>query len=272
MNRIADEILQKILEYAMLSNTALYLDNFLDKAQPAKDNPNKPSTPSPFTLGDELDSDTERIVAHLTKDRPAVRPSNSVKRVFDFKACLQPSSQSHLLDWQLVTGTSKRIRRIGKVAFFSHKTFAMSSEIFDLFQKDPSQIQLSFIDKVIAIKYMTSIFLLEPSSTSPSSFLSLKRRIDLFRKLSSLGFAFGLRKEEPGDVLVRVFSSRRAAPERLIKALYSLRIPVKKMQLTLATEPADSWTMHNSNLESTIYPTMESFAAIKYGEEQEAPT
>ena len=251
MDRISNELLQEILNYAMLSKIPFCMDDFVNASKCAR--PNK--KPNDQSSNDVLVSDlriTSPDDGEPTGKRPSALTINGTNRR-DFDSHLDPSQLPNLQDWRLIVGTSRRFRELGKVAFFSHKTFVMEPETVDLLRR--SQLKpLSVEDQQVAVQYTTSIIFLERSSQSPSLFPSLPRRIAPFPHLLHIGFLFGYRKKEPLELLIRAVQEGRPAPDHFTSALASIGMPVDKLQIAVMACPTEAWGMHVANLQRFIYP------------------
>ena len=152
-----------------------------------------------------------------------------------------------------MVGISRRFRDLGKVAFFSHKTVVMDPDTADLLRT--TQLKpLSVEDQRMMIKYTTSIIFLERSSQSPSSFLSLPRRIAPLPHLLHIGFIFGYRKKEPLERLIGAVQKGISAPDHLKSALASIGVPADKIQMTIMACPTGALDIHIANLQRFIYP------------------
>ena len=101
LNCLLDELVQKILEFAMLSKSPFYLDEFLRASKEAEHN---------------------RVGKTSHGKNGSAKSLSPSDNLYD---CLDATQQIHLRDWRLINGTCKRFRRLGKEAFFSCKTFHM---------------------------------------------------------------------------------------------------------------------------------------------------
>ena len=230
MDKISNELLQQILNFAMLSKIPFCIDDFLDASKCA------------------------------TRNRPYGGK---------FDSYLDPSQLPVLQDWRLIVGTSRRFRQLGKVAFFSHKTIVMDPDTADLLQTSQLK-PLSVEDQGIMIKYTNSIVIPERTSESPSSLLRLPRRVAPFPHLVHIGILFGYRKGESLELLIEAVQEGRPAPDHLTSAVASMGVPVDKIQVTLMVCPSKAWDMHIADLQRVIYPVIRIAAKARERKSQRA--
>ena len=260
MDRLSNELLQEILNYAMLSKIPFCIDDFLGASKCADLDHAMLSAELRVTSPDDEGCTGEHSSAIATNGRPGCK----------FDSYLDRSQLPNLQDWRLIVGTSRRFRELGKVAFFSHKTFVMEPDTVDLLRT--SQLKpLSIKDQGIMIKYTNSIIFTERSSQSPSSFLSLPRRIAPFPHLLHIGFLFGYRKKEPLELLIKAVQECRPAPDHLRSALASIGTPVDKLQMIVMVCPTDAWDIHVANLQRFIYPMIMIAAKARKRKSQQTP-
>ena len=251
MDRLSNELLQEILNYAMLSNIPFCIDNFLDASKCAGSNFNDQSSSDVLLAGVQINSPDDQ---ESFEGRPsAITTKGTTSDKID--SHLDSSQLPILHDWRLIIGTSKRFRELGKMAFFSHKMIVMSPETADLLRTFQLK-SLSVENQKTMIKYTTFIVLSERSSQSPSSFLALSRRIAPFPRLIHIGFLFGYRKNEPLELLISAVQKSRPAPDHLRNALASLELSVDKFQMAVMTCPPQAWELHVANMQRFIYPVI----------------
>ena len=236
LNCLPDELLQKILEFTMLSKSPFYLDEFLRASQEAEDN----------------------RVGKFPHGKPGSgKPPSTSGNLYD---CLNETQQIHLRDWRLINGTCKRFRQLGKEAFFSSKTFHM-----DLFQAEMLQnlqvTRLSAENQEAALKFIPSIVFYLATVGSPSHFLTLPRRVSAFRRLAHLDLILGYHKGEILDDIKTAWDAR-AAPSHFVDALASIGFPVDDIQIQVLTFPG-TWGDHEEILRSRVYPVLEVIAKAK---------
>ena len=236
LNCLPDELVQKILDFAMLSKSPFYLDEFLRASKVAEHN----------RVGKTSHG----------KNGSAKIPSLS-DNLYD---CLDATQRIHLRDWRLINGTCKRFRRLGKEAFFSSKTFHM----------DPSQAEklqnlqltrLSAEDQEAALKFIPSIVFFLSSVGSPRPFLTLPRCVSAFRRLAHLDLILGIHKGEPIDDIKTAWDAR-TAPSHFVDALASIGFPVDDIQIQVLTF-SGAWSYHEECLISRVYPVLEVIARAK---------
>jgi len=241
---LPDELLQKILELTMLSESPFYLDEFLRASQLAEHNRVRKNSIGQNATANSL----SRTSGKSTSDN-----------LYD---CLDATQQIHLRDWRLINGTCKQFRQLGKEAFFSRKTFLM-----DPFQAEKLQklqvTRLSAVDQEAALNYILSVAFLVWTVESPSSFLSLPRRVSAFRHLAHLGHVFGYREGESIDGITKAMLDARIAPSHFVDALASIGCPVDDIQIQVLTYPGSAWRNHEAALRSHVYPVLEVVARAK---------
>lgn len=238
LNCLPDELLQKILKFAMLSESPFYLDEFLRASQEAEHKRVRETSNGKNETANSLSRTSGKSMSDNLYD------------------CLDATQQIHLRDWRLINGTCKRFRQLGKEAFFSSKTFLM-----DPYQAEKLQnlqvIRLSAEDQEAALKYILSVVFLVWTMESPSAFLRLPRRVSAFRRLAHLGHCFGYPKGDPIDGITEAMLDARTAPSHFVDALASIGCPVDDIQIQVLTYPGSAWEYHEAALRSRVYPVLE---------------
>lgn len=152
MDRLPDEWLQKLLNYAMIRETPCCIQE--------------------YSKNNWSNKHGQSMMSAAIDEQP------------------QSTQRSHLLDWRLVVGTCRRFRRLGKEAFFSQKVFAMEPSLAIALQGLQFTL-LTTEDQKTAVKYMGSVIFIVDNLYSPSSFLTLSSRVSKFPRLGRLDHLFG---------------------------------------------------------------------------------
>ena len=175
---------------------------------------------------------------------------------------LSINQRPHLLDWRAVVGTCRRFRRIGKLAFFSQKVFAMgpclASQLRNL------QVTcLSVEDQQIAVKYIRSIIWMENDTTSPSAFLTLSCHISAFPRLIRLDHLFCCARGEPEHFIIGAAQNRRQAWSHFTDVLALIGIPVGRLDVGIMSSSDTMWSQHERALKYYVYPALIATASMK---------
>ena len=235
MDSIPDEVLQRILNFAMIRRAPFCAEICFRAA--------------------ELLERQNKTDQHDDAEKPE-RQSRSLEPK------MSTNQRSHLLDWCAVVGTSRRFRRMGKFSFFSQKVFAMGPRLASKLQN--LQVTcLSVEDQQLAVNYMSSIIWTENSITSPSSFLTLSRRISAFPRLKRLDHVFGYRDGDPDHFILCAAKDRRQAWSHLIDILALIGMSVERLDVGIMSTSDTTWSYIESGLKCNIYPTLRTAASMK---------
>ena len=235
MDRVPDEILQNILEYAMIEDEPFCVEMCFREAE---------------------------LIERKKKMDPWHYAKQLGRRSDPFKCNLPSDQLRHLLDWRAVVGTCRRIRRMGKPAFFSQKVFAMGPGLASQLQ-NLQVSRLSAQDQQIAVKYMSSIIWTKNRTSSPSAFLKLSRHISTFPRLRHLNLLFDCTCRQEEWRIVDATRSRRRAWPHLIDALASVGVSVGTMEVGVMKIQEDEWSKVEKELENCMYPFLRSILDIK---------
>ena len=175
---------------------------------------------------------------------------------------LSPDQKPHLSDWRAVTGTCRRFRRIGKMAFFSQKVFVMRPRLASQLQKQQVAC-LSVEDQQIAVRCIRSIVWIVDSTTSPSSFLTLSRQMAAFTRLRRLDFLFGFLHGDPESVIGCAAQDRRKAWSHFIDCLGLAGVSVETLSVGVTRASVGTWSAHESGLKYHVYPALRTVASMK---------
>ena len=227
MDSLPAELLQKILDFVMLCDTPLCLDDFSNAAKKRRNQSVE------FGLLD----------AHLEKGQ-----------------------QSHLQDWRLVLGTCKRMRQIGLKAFFTTKTFAMTPSTFEQLQKRQI-VGLSIDHQEEAINSMKSILLAFSSVGLASSFLKLPRLISTFQAIARLDILLGMHGGKSFETIIETSQEFSRYEPELTNALASIGTPLHGVEVTvrISLDPKlnysdTNWSYLAASLRDHVYPFLEARA------------
>ena len=203
MDRLPEEVLQMILNYAMIRDEPFCAETCLSAVEFLEREHGK----------NQRDTDTEWV-------RLSRRPRYE----------LPNHQRPHLSDWRAVVGTCRRFRTTGKMAFFSQKVFVMGP-LLALQLQDLRLPYLSVEDQQMAVKYISSIIWTVDDMSSPFSFLALSRHIPAFSHLKRLDHLFGYRPGDPENSLVGAVQGRRQAWSHWTDILALLGISVGRLDI-----------------------------------------
>ena len=242
MDRLPDEILQKILNYVMMRDDPFCIQEYFHDRNGG------------------ADRDLQR---------------------------LHHSQRSHLLDWLLVVGTSQRLRRLGKEAFFSQKVFVMDSQYAsklrnleaEFLTTQDQHIAVGLIRAIVLIKgiflnsqdekkftafYRTSGFS-NSVIASPSSFLNLSSWVLSFPRLERLDHLFGYRPEEGVRLIVPAAQDRKpawssSAWSYFKRHLDTIGVPTSKLDMGVMICEGTTWYLLERGLYWNIIPMLQAIA------------
>ena len=230
LERLPDEILQKILMFAMNDSMPFYLDQFLAASK------------------------KERVKAFYAKNiKGEIDYSSDDPMSSNLYRSLDTSQRIHLYDWHMISATCKRFRQLGKEVFFSSKVFLMAPVHAEKLQA--RQVTwLSDQDQEAALKYIRSIIFTVSVSKWQSSFFTLPRRVSAFRNLHHLGHLFGYIWGNPISGIKTAILSARTAPSHFVDALASIGCPVDNIHFQVMAYQAFPWEHHEAALKHDLYP------------------
>lgn len=222
MEKLPDELLQKILNYAMIRDTPFCIEDCSSVAEKSAQGEQKIRNARISTNDDHTKSSNPDF------KRGGDNPVCSLLRLLLTNA--DPTQVPHLLDWCIVNGTCRRFRKLGKEAFFSQKVFGMSAGFARRLQKLEVK-NLSADDQRTALKYISSIIFLEAVTTTASSLLTLPRRISAFPRLKRLDHMIGGPNVFSACFVVSQLKYRKEAPPEFIEALGCIGVPVDRLEI-----------------------------------------
>ncbi|KAI1352781.1 hypothetical protein F5Y01DRAFT_313445 [Xylaria sp. FL0043] len=107
------------------------------------------------------------------------------------------SQDVHLDTWLVVNLTSRRIRRLGREAFFRSTTIAMNSSLPERLSNGAFSAFGSAVDQEIALRNIRSIILVDLTMYTASVFLQLPKTLRAFPNLEKSMILVGFRRQEP---------------------------------------------------------------------------
>ena len=275
LDRLPDELLYEILCFSMIRNTPFDIGDCIRTAKSVDSSikvdavvdvrPREDDQICEWSLG-TVSSDELTNAYFKEKDERRTKKLHIEKSTSEWP--LHDSSieiqQPHLLDWRIAGSVSNHLRRLGKIAFFSCKVFAMDINLVQMLQ-ETSLTRLSSEDQQTASKYIDSIILINRNLQSPSTFISLPRRIAGFPHLKRFDFFVGGRSGEPTAWMVKAAKNRIQASSRFVDALTSIGVPTGKLVIGILISPDTQWSRHEATMEDSIYPMLKVWANMKAG-------
>lgn len=173
----------------------------------------------------------------------------------------------HRKDWIAVNSTSRRIRALGKVSFFSTKTFAIHNDFPTRLQRhDPNNIKgMMLADQALALAYIRDIIIVNTRQTSPTILFTLPQTLAAFPCLRrcTLLFGFIIYDEKHRGAANRVewitAASVLARPIPLEMQEYMVGIGIPRyirLEETIRPSPGANWQDHQKLMEENIYPAL----------------
>ena len=273
-DRLPDEIAYQVLCYAMIRDAPFHVDDCMRVAK-AVQNSVKPQSEGDSSQTAEDDkcflmsvqafgsSELRRSFFQEKEERQSKRPNSERLQsrwlLHDSSIAIQ---QPHLLDWRIAGSVCRRLRELGKEAFFSNKVFAMSIKTMKGLQ-DQSLTGLSTLDQQLASKLINSIILIEHNLRSPSTFISLPHCITGFQGLHRLDFFFSGRQGEHLTWINKAARNRTLPPDHFIDALKIIGILTEKLMIGILISPDNRWSLYETQLKENVYPTLRAWATMK---------
>lgn len=249
LSDLPNEVLTKILARTVASKVPFHLDGFI-----------------------QLGKVYQKLPSQMTKGL-----SLAV-----FLRALPSSQKEHYLDWLLVngTGTSRRVRACGKLAFFSEKIFMISPRLLKTLQ-DGSCRNVSAPDKAAVLSHVQHVVAPLPTADLACRFSRLSP-YNAFTRIRVLSiepqFLDGcnrvycqaletasapiplqpLLEDEPDSTFPKGIPKRHSAPQELLSLLEDVGLQVGRMEVDLIlcdTEDSRQWAI--VELSSRIYPYLQ---------------
>ncbi|KAI2633331.1 hypothetical protein GGS21DRAFT_520121 [Xylaria nigripes] len=112
-------------------------------------------------------------------------------------ARLPLSQFHHAHDWVLVNSTSRRIRELSREAFFGGKDIIMTSRFIDRLRKGTFLNFGSVQDQQNVLNYTRSVILVDISTHASSAMVGLPRKLRAFPRLKRSMLLFGVKDDDP---------------------------------------------------------------------------
>ena len=257
IDRVPDELIFEILKYAMIRDTpfdiveCIRVSKSLDQPETLEEN-QQISFEGYDTLRDMAQEFT-RPYKEESRERMSKRQTSKSKSEWPLYDATINIQQPHLLDWRLAGSVCRRLRKMGKVAFWTSKTFVFNMSTAEALQS-LSLTCLNIESQRTALRYIRSIILMPPQLYSPSSFIPLL--VVGFSALKYLDFYLGQRRDDPFAWLAIVCKDRMQPPAHFIDALFTIGIPVEKLDVGILINPSTEWSYQETLLENNIYPML----------------
>lgn len=256
LDRLPDETLQYILDFAMARDSPFYIDDPLSVA----DHRLRTRRWDPPVLESSTGAKDPLFAGH-NGDTPI------------HQRALQ---SAHWADWIAINSTSRRIRALGKVSFFRAKIIAMHAELPACLQrKDFNGIKCLWPNKqALALSCIRDIIIINSKESAPAGFLQLPRTLAAFTCLRrcTLLFGFSTRVGGEDDVewITAAFVLGGSIPLTMQKLMAGVGMPVD-FRLEEAMGPGWTWAEHRKSMEKFVYPMLKVKAdllRIKEGKER----
>jgi hypothetical protein len=168
----------------------------------------------------------------------------------------------HRVDWIAVTSTSHRTRAIGKVSFFTMKTFAIHRDVPARLQRsEPNAIKgMMLDDQALALRYIRDIIIVDPGENSPSTFLVLPQSIAAFSNLRRCTLLFRFfRNSFDGAIdvewVTKAFISSAPVHFKMQEYMIGIGMP-RHFILEEAMGPGRDRQDHQDLMEEHVYPVL----------------
>ena len=183
-------------------------------------------------------------------------------RCWSLYASSVDSQRPHLLDWRLAGSVCRRWRKMGKTVFWRQRVIAMDLTIARKIQLS-NMTHLSKEDQQIAAKCITSVVFISPTLSSPASFLTLPKCVTGFPDLRYVDFYFGQRQENPAAGLMKASQQRRQAPQHFLDVLLAIGACTEKLDVGILIDTSTNWTYEEERLKRYVYPLLTKWADVK---------
>ncbi|KAH9908556.1 hypothetical protein F4778DRAFT_717608 [Xylariomycetidae sp. FL2044] len=273
LDRLPDEILQMILQHAMTREFPLFLESSSSSS----------SSPSPSPGGIGVD------VPDLRPPRPRHPPMTIHYRHSGLTTSLNGGSRDrdrdvyapqaeHRADWLRVNATCRRLRRVGKEAFFAAKVVAVAQPgLPDMWRFGLAHDLLAEGDREVALRCVRHVVLVHERWWSTYALTQLKTLVTPFSRLETCTLFFdsvaasnatavypvlaqGMRsekgKEQEGEQEKGKASGIFPMPPELRQALVRDGVP-DRLELRVAFAPPYTWDYFEYYMIEFIYPFLQ---------------
>ncbi|KAI8952510.1 hypothetical protein F4801DRAFT_577464 [Xylaria longipes] len=272
-DRLPDVVLRRILIFVIARDTTFYIDEFSCRAQ-----------------DDAEATEIERRIRATETNRafhPTSHSENQIeicdrlvnaeffgefsadeitwsgflhRRVYCKPNIVYPSQKVHVTDWVLIHSINRRVRDIGRQAFFQGKSIAMTITL-------PPKIEAGGVPflrdtevRQIALKNIRDLTLTNLRVDNPNEFMVLPQRIRPFTNLESCTCLVKSDKTERPDI--NDLASRRQMPHDLVQLLVCSGVSGKvKLYLSGAIQGA-LWGKKMMAMRCHVYPWIQAKATL----------
>ncbi|TRX96130.1 hypothetical protein FHL15_002854 [Xylaria flabelliformis] len=276
-DRLPDDVLLRILIFVMARNTVFYVDEFSCRAQGDEE---------AMKIQRRIRATEPRRVFHPTEDsdhliqvcgrlvnaeffgrfntdeiKMSICPGKASTTVYSRPNVVYPSQKVHVTDWVLIHSINRRVRDIGRLAFFQGKSIAMAVTL-------PPKIMVGGVPflrdskiRRIALENTRDLTLTNLRTYNAAEFFVLPHRTRLFLNLESCTLLVKSNKLERPDI--NDLASKREMWCGLGELLFSIGVsPKAKYYLSVELKPNLSLANHCKH--SVVFKThvcaiMESF-------------
>ncbi|KAI0415136.1 hypothetical protein F5X98DRAFT_347542 [Xylaria grammica] len=163
------------------------------------------------------------------------------------------SQHIHLKNWLFVNTTSRRIRSVGREAFFGSKTIAMNSSLPERLRNGTFSAFGSALDQKLALHNIRSIILVDLTMYIASVFLQLPKTLHAFPRLENCMILVGFRRREP--VLLISETEKVDVPAELTRLLGRIGL-ASGMMPKMALCKGLQWPELRMMLTRDVYPAL----------------
>ncbi|TGJ82188.1 hypothetical protein E0Z10_g6578 [Xylaria hypoxylon] len=175
------------------------------------------------------------------------------------------SQYIHLNNWLFVNTTSRRVRSLGREAFFGSKTIAMNSSLPGRLRSGAFSAFGNALDQELALRNIRSIVLVDLTMYISSVFLQLPKTLHAFPRLENSMILVGFRRQVP-ELLISEME-RVHVPTELKQLLGSIGLASEMMpQIVLCK--GIQWPELRIMLTMDVYPVLRAKADIMPETEQ----
>jgi len=241
LDRLADETLQHILDFAMARDSPFYIDDPFRGT-----NRRKRIKYSPPPVLESSTGAKDPLFTGHRGDTPVH----------------QHAPQSvHRTDWIAINSTSRRIRALGKLSFFKAKTIAMHAGLPARLQRNDFEgiKRMWPNDQALALSYIRDVVIVNARECAPIGFLQLPRALAIFPCLRrcTLLFGFSTSEGDEDDVewITAAFALGGPVPLKMQELMTGVGMP-RDFRLEEALGPGWTWAVHRNNIARYIYPML----------------
>ncbi|KAI1366808.1 hypothetical protein F5Y08DRAFT_300156 [Xylaria arbuscula] len=252
LEAIPEELLLLILGYAMTRNSPFQIDYIPLEGDP---DPNNTSIHDKIPVHKWFYPAIQLTSSSGRKDPLSFRVSAGCPHRRD-------KQETHIADWIIANSVSRRMRRLGRRAFFESKSIAIRSTVlrrtFNSLTSGTGFARIVAATPEPLLSYTRHLILADASEQRPTWMLSLVHLLseDVFPALREVTLVFGHGKSDGPEWMTAAVAVAEPLWEELRRLLGAIGVP-PRIRVTETLGTLGNWPEHRSLLQKFIVPILE---------------